>query len=304
MPTTITFVAPLTSTYSALLSAAPTTCAPTLTTALFAAVARYAARERLPIAVHVAESEAEERLVVAGEGEFADGFRRRGIAVAPRARSPIALLEHTGLLAARPLLIHAVRVDARDMALAARHGCGVAHCPTSNAKLGHGVAPLAGWLAAGVPVGLGSDSVASNNRMSLLEEARLAALLQGAQRGDPAIVDASAALRLATLGGAAALGLDGEIGSLEAGKQADLAAFPLDGAVAVPLHDPASAAVFALAGRPASFVAVAGVPRVRDGRLVEEPAGLVTRVHAAASLLRAWRVAPVARPEASIPAER
>src|SRR4029077_5409212 len=132
----------------------------------------------LPIAVHIAESDFEHELIARGTGPLADGLRTRNLPVAPRARSPIALLHARNVLAAHPLLIHCVRVDDADIALIAEARCAVAHCPASNAKLGHGTAPLTRLLAAGIDVGIGSDSMASNNRMDLLEEARLAAFVQ------------------------------------------------------------------------------------------------------------------------------
>ena len=235
---------------------------------LFEATAAFAREESLPIAVHIAESEDESRLVARGDGRWADFHRDRGLTVTARARSPVALLERTRVLDARPLLIHCIRVDSADVSAIARHDCSVAHCPVSNAKLGHGVAPLLELRDAGVRVGLGSDSVASNNRMDLLDEARLAILMQRARVGRPDDVTATEALELATLGGARALGLEAEIGSLDVGKSADLAAFPLHHARATPVYDPATALVFSASGAPATFVAVAGRPLVRDSCLV------------------------------------
>jgi cytosine/adenosine deaminase-related metal-dependent hydrolase len=258
----------------------------TVSDALFTAVGRYASEESLPIAIHIAESELEQDLVVRGAGAFADGLRARGIAVASRARSPIELLSSLEVLAARPLLIHCVRVDETDIATIARTRCAIAHCPASNAKLGHGIAPLAEFVDAGVVVGLGSDSVASNNRMDLLEEARLAALFQRARRATFGEIDPAAALSLATLGGARALGLDREIGSLEVGKTADLAAFSLE--FLAPTHDPVAAVVFGLSGTNASFVAVAGRELVRDGVLLVQDPALGDRVQASANALQRW----------------
>jgi 5-methylthioadenosine/S-adenosylhomocysteine deaminase len=237
---------------------------------LFRATAALAAAESLPIAIHAAESEAEARLVRDAEGAFADALRARDIPVAPRAPSTIRLLHRTGALTARPLLIHCVRVDDEDLRLMASHGCPVAHCPASNAKLGHGTAPVASMIEAGVTVGLGTDSVASNNRMDLLEEARLAVLLQRSRLGSPDALRADDALAMATLAGARALGLDAEIGTLDAGKSADLAAFSLNGVRAVPVYDPASAVVFALSGRAACLTVVAGRELVRNGELVAD----------------------------------
>ena len=258
----------------------------TVSDALFEAVARYAREESLPVAVHIAESDVAQQLVVAGAGTFADGLRGRGIAVGPRARSPVQLLDSLGVLAARPLLIHCVRVDETDIATMSAARCGIAHCPASNAKLGHGVAPLLEMLTAGLSVGIGSDSMASNNRMDILEEARLAVLFQRARQRTPAGISSAAALELATIGGARALGLDREVGSLEVGKTADLAAFSLAGVA--PTIDPETAAVFAVAGSRASFVAVAGEPLVCEGRLVGEDATLEARVQEVATELRSW----------------
>ncbi len=255
--------------------------------ALFAAVADFAASEGLPIAVHIAESEDESRLVECAEGPFAEFLQSRGIEVAPRARSPIALLERCGVLAAQPLLIHAVRADTPDVAAMVRHRCGVAHCPASNAKLAHGVAPLLEMLDAGLAVGLGSDSMASNNRMDLRDEARQALLQQRARTGRAQALSAAHLLDLATRGGARALRLDGAIGVLAPGYQADLAAFPLEGA-ALPVHDVATAVLHA-GGIPARRTVVAGQVRVRDGQVLNEDTTLATRVQSHADALGRWR---------------
>lgn len=261
---------------------------------LYAAVASYAAHDKLEIAVHIAESEAERELVVAGDGIFARGLRKRGIDVRPRARTSIELMKATGILDRRPLLIHCVRLDDSDIATVARSGAPVAHCPASNAKLGHGTARLLEFLDAGIVVAIGSDSVASNNRMDMLAEARSAILSQRARVARHDVVCARDALALATIGGARALGLDGEIGTLEAGKSADLAAFPLDAHV-LPVHDPESAAVFALPGVAASLVLVAGRELVSDGELLAADPELATRVDETARAMRAWADAQSAR---------
>ena len=257
--------------------------------ALFSAAARFALDESLPMAIHIAESADEMRYVAEAKGDFADSQRERGFALRPRGRTPVAMLERVGALKAKPLLIHAVRVDDRDIEMIAAAGCAVAHCPAANAKLGHGIAPVLDLRRAGVTVGLGSDSVASNNRMDVLEEARLAVLFQRARACEHACLTAKDALGMATLGGAKALGLDGEVGSLEKGKSADFAAFSLDAPHAVPLTDPIAAAVFSLAGRDATFVAIAGEPKVERGRVLAEPEGLRARVQEAAERLAAWR---------------
>lgn len=254
--------------------------------ALFAGATEMALAEGLPLAVHAAESEAEQRLVAEGEGDFALALRARGIEVVPRGTSTIELLDRTGVLRARPLLIHCVRASGDDLRRIAGSGSTVVHCPASNAKLGHGIADLAGFLAAGIAVGLGSDSVASNNRMDILDEARLAVLLGRARSRSWAAFPASLGLGLATLHGAKALDLDSEIGSLEVGKAADLAAFPLDGVHAQPVQDPESALLFAISGRGAVLVTVAGEELVRNGQLVRAIADDFAVVRQAASDLK------------------
>jgi 5-methylthioadenosine/S-adenosylhomocysteine deaminase len=243
----------------------------TVSDALFTAAGDFARAEALPVAVHAAESDAEQQLVVRATGDFAEALTLRGIPVMPRAGSTIELLERTGVLAARPLLIHCVRASASDMRRIVANECAVAHCPASNAKLGHGIAPLVEMMESGVTVGIGSDSVASNNRMDLLDEARLAVLLARAVAGRWDVLPAARALELTTIGGAQALGLAREIGSLEPGKAADLAAFPLDGTHTIPVQSPESALLFAGTGRGARLVTVAGQVLVRDGRLTRDP---------------------------------
>lgn len=260
----------------------------TVSDALYRLAARYAGDERLPLAVHIAESPAEQSLVAAASGPFAEGWKRRGIPVEPRGRSPISLLEQLGVLGDTTLAIHCTQADAEDVAALARTGTAVAHCPISNAKLGHGTAPLQALLRAGVRVGLGSDSMASNNRMHLLEEARVAVLAQHAHLGSPCVLSGADALALATIGGARALGLDAVVGSLEPGKDADLAAFPLDIAQGAAEHDPAAAAVWSLGHARASAVLVQGEERVRDGRILDGDPDLQRRVHDVGRALASW----------------
>ena len=260
----------------------------TVSDPLYAAATKLAIKRKLPLAMHIAESAAEEDIVVRGAGPFADRWRKRGIDVKKRARSPIALLEKHEVLQPGSLLIHCVRVDDTDISTIARRGCSVAHCPASNAKFGHGVAPLLPMIAAGIPVGIGSDSVASNNRMDILDEARLAVLVhRGASRKHDAF-GAHQALALATLGGAHALALDDKIGSLEVGKEADLAAFDIDIARTTPLGDPYSAAIFALPGRSAKLVTVHGKILAEQGHVKASDPRLTERVREAGAALAKW----------------
>jgi 5-methylthioadenosine/S-adenosylhomocysteine deaminase len=189
---------------------------------LYRAVADYARSEGLPLAVHLAESPAETQLLRAAEGPFAEAWQRRGIPLPGLpGRSPVAWLEQHGVLGEDTLCIHLVQVEADDLARLARAGVAVAHCPLSNGRHGHGDAPLARLLAAGLRVGVGTDSVASVARLDLLAEARAARTL--------ADLPWDQALALVTLEGARALGLAGEIGSLVPGKWGDLAVIRLSG---------------------------------------------------------------------------
>ena len=255
---------------------------------LYDAAARFANSRRLPLAMHIAESEPEFDIVTRGEGDFAERWRRRGIAVSPRARSPIALLEERGALERGPLLIHCVRADEDDIAIMARRKCSVAHCPASNAKFGHGIAPLLPLIAAGIKVGIGSDSVASNNRMDILDEARLSVLIHRAATRRHDAFGAHEALQLATIGGARALGLDARVGSLDVGKDADLAVFRTDSPRTIPIGDPYSAAIFALPGRSAELVTVKGRVLVERGSVVAGDKALAARVQAVGTALATW----------------
>lgn len=260
----------------------------TISDDLYAATARYARESGLRMGLHIAESESETRIVCSADGPFAIEWNVRGLPLAPRARTPVALLEKTGCLATSPLLIHCVNLDAEDISTIARHKCSVAHCPASNAKFGHGISPVADLIAAGVTVGLGSDSVASNNRMDILEEARLAILFQRAIKKTERAFTAQQALEMATIGGARALRIDDKVGSLEVGKEADLAAFSLDAARVTPVGDIVAAILFAVAGTPAHFVAVKGRPLLAEREPLAVDPELRRRVAAAGESLAAW----------------
>jgi cytosine/adenosine deaminase-related metal-dependent hydrolase len=266
--------------------------------ALYRQVAALAREQKLPLATHIAESEDESLLVSEGTGAFADFLGGRGIAVAPRARTPVSLLADCDVLGPNALLIHCVRVDAADIAAIAGHGCGVATCPVSNMRLAHGAAPVRELLDAGCRVAVGSDSMASNDGMDIWHESALAIGVRGESPLDPG---QRARWELATFGGARALGMEREIGSLEVGKQADLAAFPLETRVAgASIGTGASGArrTRAVGARglgaagarpplmPASFVVVAGRELVRDGQVVGLDPGLAARVGAAATAAR------------------
>lgn len=240
----------------------------TVSDRLFIAAAEYALAEGLPMATHAAESAAEDDLVMRGDGDFAPGLRTRAIDTPMRGRSTVEMLDRLGVLRARPLLIHCVRLDAEDVARLADHDCAVAHCPVANAKLGHGVAPLPELRDAGVRVGLGTDSVGSNNRLDLLEEARIAALLHRGRLCSHDLLSPAELLRLVTTDGARALGLDGRIGTLEPGKDADLCAVSLAAPHTRPVHDPVAAVFHAARGSDVVLATVRGCVLQRGGRVL------------------------------------
>ncbi len=223
---------------------------------LYRLAVEIAAKRGLDLALHAAESSAEELLLRDGTGAFAEGLRRRGIEWQAPGCSMISYLHELGVLERGPLLVHCVNVDESDLVLMAENRVRIAHCPKSNAKFGHGIAPIGEALRLGIRVGLGSDSVASNNNCDLIEEARFALLLHRASGNTE--LDASQMLRMMTLDSACALGVDGLIGSLESGKKADLIAIDLSQAHNTPHYDPASAIVFSCSGRDCLLTMVAG----------------------------------------------
>jgi cytosine/adenosine deaminase-related metal-dependent hydrolase len=227
-------------------------------------IAKFANEERLPLMMHAAESEAEWMFLQEGCGPFAEGLAKRSIEWNAPGVSTIPYLKQVGLLETRPLLAHCIRVDDEDVETLRETATKVAHCPKSNAKLGHGRAPFAKFIEAGVAVGLGSDSVASNNTCDILEEARFATLLA---RAAGSRVTASDALAAATLGGAQCFDLSGEIGQLTEGAQADLAVVSLSGVHQTPQYDPIPGLIFASSGRDVVMTIIAGREVFRDGRV-------------------------------------
>ena len=217
-------------------------------------IAELAHAEGLPLMMHAAESEAEVLFLREGCGPFAEGLAKRAIEWKAPEVSTVQYLKQIGILDTRPLLAHCIRVDDADIESLRSSGAKVAHCPKSNAKLGHGRAPFAKFVEAGIVVGLGSDSVASNNTCDILEEARFAALLS---RAAGARISAEDALRVATFGG-----------ELKEGAQADLAVVSLTGVHQSPSYDPVATLIFASSGRDVILTVVAGREVFRDGRVV------------------------------------
>jgi 5-methylthioadenosine/S-adenosylhomocysteine deaminase len=204
----------------------------------------------VPIHMHVHETAAE-----VAEGAAQHGAR------------PLSRMASLGLVGPRLIAVHAVHLDDRELDLMAREGVSVAHCPSSNLKLASGIARVADMRKRGIRVALGTDGAASNNRLDVMTEMRAAALLAKGTSGDAAAVPAAEALEMATIEGARAIGLDRDIGSIEAGKWADLAAVELASIETLPCYDPVSHLTYAAGREHVTHVWVAGEARVSDRAL-------------------------------------
>ena len=180
---------------------------------------------------------------------------------------PIDTLQRIGLLGPRTQCVHMTAAGRQDIDTLLAAGAQVVHCPQSNMKLASGACPVTAMLAAGVNVGLGTDGAASNNNLNLFDEMHSAALLAKHRDEDPTALPAAATLGLATLGGARALGMDDRIGSIAAGKQADLIAVNLAGPATQPLYHPLSQLVYACNGSEVTHVWVGGEALVVERRL-------------------------------------
>ena len=209
----------------------------------------------LPLQIHLHETEEEIRR----------GLAEHGV-------RPTMRLERLGLVGPQLTAVHAVHLDATEVALFSERGVSIAHCPASNLKLGSGMAPIACYLDAGINVGIGTDGAASNNRLDMPGEMRLAALLAKGLTGRADAFGAHQVLHAATLAGAKACGLDGRIGSIVVGKAADLAAFDLGPLEFNPVFDVASHLIFVVGREGVSDVWVGGKPVVRKRQFVGDGA--------------------------------
>ncbi|MCD5986994.1 N-ethylammeline chlorohydrolase [Pseudomonas savastanoi pv. glycinea] len=180
---------------------------------------------------------------------------------------PLARLNRLGMLGPRFQAVHMTQINDDDLALLVESNTSVIHCPESNLKLASGFCPVERLWQAGVNVAVGTDGAASNNDLDLLGETRTAALLAKAVAGSAAALDAHRALRMATLNGARALGIQNEVGSLEIGKAADMVAFDLSGLARQPIYDPVSQLIYATGRDCVSHVWVAGKQLLDDRRL-------------------------------------
>ena len=218
--------------------------------ATFARIAIYAGELNIPVHIHLHET----------ADEIRDSLAAHGL-------RPLRRLQSHGLLGPGLIAVHAVHVTQEEMELLAAHGCHVAHCPASNLKLASGIAPVEELRRHRVNVGIGTDGAASNNRLDLLADMRLAALLAKGVSGDATAVAAHEVLEMATLSGARALALDDKIGSLVAGKHADMVAIDLSALELSPCYDPLSHLVYAAGRRHVTHVWVDGELLVENGAL-------------------------------------
>lgn len=241
---------------------------------LYEAVNWYAAQDNLRMAAHIAESEDEGMFVRWGAGPFAERWAERGIPFTPGGCSPLAYIDGFDLLRPETLLVHAIDLEDSDFEILRTKRPAVVHCPKSNAKLGHGIARLREIRNAGVPVGLGTDSVASNNVVDMFEEMR-AAIFQ--QRGN--VLDARSAFRMATLGGAECLGLSNQLGSLETGKRADFVVIDLNDPAVQPVYEPINAMVYSASRHNVRATFIGGREIVVDpAELIRECAAIAKRL--------------------------
>jgi aminodeoxyfutalosine deaminase len=216
----------------------------TVSRPLFESVRDYARKERLRMTAHVGESRDETAFVRDGEGPFAAAHAKRGIGVVARHCSPVAYMNMLGLLGPDMLLVHGVESDEQDLEVIRDTGTFVAHCPKSNAKLGHATARIHDMRARGVHVALGTDSVASNNAIDMFEEMRAAIFQQRTLTGRIDAMTASEAFRMATIEGARCLELENELGSLDPGKRADFSVVDLNECSTQPVYDPVETMVY------------------------------------------------------------
>ncbi|MEQ1776541.1 MAG: TRZ/ATZ family hydrolase [Burkholderiales bacterium] len=223
----------------------------TVSNATFERIAIYAAELDVPVHTHLHETADEIRDSIASHG-----------------MRPLQRLKNIGLLGPNFIAVHAVHLTSDEIALLAQQGCHIAHCPTSNLKLASGLAPIHALSQAGVNIGLGTDSAASNNRLDMLSELRLAALLGKHGANDAAAFPARQALEMATINAARALGLEKKIGSLEIGKRADITAINLGALESSPCYDPLSHITYAAGREQVSHVWVDGEMRVENGSLL------------------------------------
>jgi 5-methylthioadenosine/S-adenosylhomocysteine deaminase len=245
----------------------------TLDAAMLKSIRAAATSARAPLIIHLAET-------------------RDEVAISQKEHktSPVRYLDSVGMWGASPTLAaHAVHVTAADITLLAKRGVGVSHNPESNMKLASGTAPVPAMRAAHIPVGLGTDGAASNNDLDMFEAMRQASFLHKLQSGDPRVIPAQAALEMATIEGARALGMDKTIGSLSPGKRADLIVVSMSAARQTPVYDPVSHLVYATRGDDVRTTIVNGKILMRERKMLtlDEPSVLAEAAKRAAAVRQA-----------------
>jgi len=237
----------------------------TVSRALFEKITEFALEKNIKLTIHAAESDDEEDFMKKGAGLFAELYQKGGFEWNAPHVSSVQYLANIGVLQANPLLAHCVKVSERDIELIAASDSRIVHCPKSNAKFGHGIAPLEKFLNKKIKTAFGSDSMASNNTCDILEEARFATLFARNLPETKRFLSAKEIIETATLGGAKSLGLENEIGTLEAGKQADLIAVSLENIAQMPVTDVYSALLFASNAGDVFLTIAAGEELYRNG---------------------------------------
>jgi len=206
---------------------------------------------RLLFQIHAAETAQEKKKIVSDHG-----------------LTPIQYLDRIGILDENTLIVHGVWMDKEDISIVSTSKAKIAHCPESNMKLGSGIAPVWEQINAGITVGIGTDSCASNNDLDMFSEIDCAAKLQKVKYLDPSILDAKAVIKMATIDGARAIGIDHLTGSLEPGKQADIIIVDIKKPHLIPMYNPFSHIVYAARGSDVQDVLVAGRVLVRNRKLL------------------------------------
>lgn len=219
----------------------------------------------IPMALHIAETSDESAFVRDGQGQWADFWRSLGFDVKAHHSSPVEYLHDLGILGPKTIAAHCVHISPQDLDILGHTETRVAHCPKSNAKLAVGTAPMADIVSRGIGTGIGTDSAVSCNSLDIFEEMRFALLAGRALTGRTDAMNARRILELATIGGAVALGLDQEVGTIELGKRADLAVVDLSSPSVFPDDDPYSALVYSCSASDVVLTLIDGVDVYNSG---------------------------------------
>lgn len=238
----------------------------TVSPKLFEEITNFALSQKVKLTIHAAESKDEQDFLIRGKGMFSEMYKKFDLSWQTPQVSTIQYFKHLGVLQTKPLLAHCVYADETDIETIFATESSVAHCPKSNSKFGHGIAPFEKFIDKEIKIGFGSDSVVSNNTIDILEESRFATLIARTRGDKKRLINAEEVLYSATLGGAKAVGLDHEIGSLETGKQADFITVSLKHIAQQPVHDIYATLLFATTSREVESMFVAGKEIFNNGK--------------------------------------